>query len=104
MLHHDIGPTHTSLLVRKFLAKRETTAIPQPPPLPRFGPSRLLFVLEVEIHSESLPISSGRGDGREFATGPTGCPAKSVPVLGENVASGGKTMESDTLKKTSFMK
>ena len=30
VLHHDNAPTHSSLLVRNFLAKNETTVVPQP--------------------------------------------------------------------------
>jgi hypothetical protein len=31
MLHADNAPAHTSLLIRQFLAKHETTVVPQPP-------------------------------------------------------------------------
>ena len=31
LLHHDNAPAHTSLLVRKFLAKNNTLMMPQPP-------------------------------------------------------------------------
>jgi hypothetical protein len=30
MLHHDNAPAHASLLIRKFLAKNESTVAPQP--------------------------------------------------------------------------
>jgi hypothetical protein len=30
-LHHENAPAHTSLLIREFLVKHETTVIPQPP-------------------------------------------------------------------------
>jgi transposase len=31
MLYHDNAPAHTALLIREFLAKHETTLVPQPP-------------------------------------------------------------------------
>jgi len=31
VLHHDNAPTHSSFLVCNFLAKNETTVVPQPP-------------------------------------------------------------------------
>jgi len=31
MLRHDIAPSHSSFLVRVFLAKHATTVLPQPP-------------------------------------------------------------------------
>jgi hypothetical protein len=40
-----------------------------------------LFVSEVEIHFERLPISDDRRDRRNFATAPTSYPAKRVPEL-----------------------
>jgi hypothetical protein len=39
MLHHDDAPANTSLLVREFLAKNETTVVPQPPYSPDFSPA-----------------------------------------------------------------
>jgi hypothetical protein len=41
MLHHDKAPAHTSLLLREFLAKHETTVVP-PPHFSRFGPYGLV--------------------------------------------------------------
>jgi hypothetical protein len=84
-LHHDNAPAHTSLFVRKFLAKQETTVIPQPPYSPDLVPADFFFVPEVEIHSERSPISDDRRDRRKFATGPTHCPTKRVPELEETL-------------------
>ncbi|UYV75390.1 hypothetical protein LAZ67_13000104 [Cordylochernes scorpioides] len=38
LLHHDNAPAHTSLLVRKFLAKNNTLMMPQPPYSPDLAP------------------------------------------------------------------
>ncbi|XP_032690622.1 uncharacterized protein LOC116853602 [Odontomachus brunneus] len=37
-LHHDNAPTHTSLLVREFLARNNTVMMPQSPYSPNMGP------------------------------------------------------------------
>ena len=39
ILHHDNAPAHSSLLVRDFLAKTNTTVMPQPPYSPDLAPS-----------------------------------------------------------------
>jgi hypothetical protein len=39
MLHHDNEPAQTSLLIREFLAKHETTLVPQPPYSPDLAPA-----------------------------------------------------------------
>jgi len=39
VLHHDNAPAHSSFLVRKFLAKNETTIVPQPPYSPDLAPA-----------------------------------------------------------------
>jgi len=39
MLHHDNAPAHASLLIREFLAKNETTVVPQPPYSPDLAPA-----------------------------------------------------------------
>jgi transposase len=39
MLHHDIAPAHASSLIREFLAKNETTVVPQPPYSPDLAPA-----------------------------------------------------------------
>ena len=39
MLHHDNAPPHASLLIREFLAKQETTVVPQPPYSPDLAPA-----------------------------------------------------------------
>ena len=31
MLHHDNAPAHTSLLIRSYLAKHQTSVVPHPP-------------------------------------------------------------------------
>lgn len=38
LLHHDNAPAHASLLVREFLAKNNTTILPQPPYSPDLAP------------------------------------------------------------------
>jgi hypothetical protein len=43
MLHHDNAPAHTSLLIREFLAKHETTVVPQPPYSPDLAPADFSF-------------------------------------------------------------
>jgi hypothetical protein len=39
VLHHDNAPAHSSFLVRNFLAKNETTVVPQPPYSPDLAPA-----------------------------------------------------------------
>jgi transposase len=39
VLHHDNAPTHSSFLVRNFLAKNETTVVLQPPYSPDLAPA-----------------------------------------------------------------
>jgi len=39
MLHHDNAPAHTSLLIREFLMKHETTVVPQLPYSPDLAPA-----------------------------------------------------------------
>jgi len=39
MLHHDNAPAHSSFLVRNFLAKNETTVVPQPSYYPGLAPA-----------------------------------------------------------------
>jgi hypothetical protein len=39
VLHHDNAPAHSSFLVRNFLAKNETTIVPQPPYSPDLAPA-----------------------------------------------------------------
>jgi transposase len=36
-LHHDNAPSHTSLLVREFLAKHHVATLPQPPYSPNLA-------------------------------------------------------------------
>jgi hypothetical protein len=80
MLHYDNAPAHTSLLISEFLAKYETTAVPQTALLFRFDPCKLFFVPKVEIHSERSLISDDR---RKISMGPTRYPANCVPELGK---------------------
>jgi transposase len=52
LLHHDNPPAHSSLLIRDFLTKHETTLVPQPPYSPDLAPAdfflftKLKFVLK----------------------------------------------------------
>ena len=39
VLHHNNAPAHSSFLVRNFLAKNETTVVPQPPYSPDLAPA-----------------------------------------------------------------
>ena len=39
MLQHDNAPSHSSFLVRDFLAKNATTILPQPPYSPDLAPA-----------------------------------------------------------------
>jgi len=39
VLHHDNALAHSSFLVRNFLAKNETTVVPQPPYSPDLAPA-----------------------------------------------------------------
>jgi len=39
MLHHDNALAHASLIIREFLAKNETTVVPQPPYSPDLAPA-----------------------------------------------------------------
>jgi transposase len=39
MLHHDNASAHASLLIHEFLAKNETTIMPQPPYSPDLAPA-----------------------------------------------------------------
>jgi histone-lysine N-methyltransferase SETMAR len=48
MLHADHAPAHTSLLICQFLAKHETTVIPQPPYSPDLAPADLFFIPQIK--------------------------------------------------------
>jgi transposase len=50
MLQHDNAPSHSSFLVRDFLAKHVTTVLPQPPYSPDLAPSD--FFLFPKLKSE----------------------------------------------------
>jgi transposase len=39
VFHHDNAPAHSWFLVRNFLAKNETTVVPQPPYSPDLAPA-----------------------------------------------------------------
>jgi transposase len=39
VLHRDNAPAHSSFIVRNFLAKTETTVVPQPPYSPELAPA-----------------------------------------------------------------
>lgn len=78
VLHHDNAPAHSSLLIRDYCAKSETTVLPQPPyslALPR----GLFPFPKVKIHAEGTTIRFNRRHQREFA-GPTSRhPKSSLP-------------------------
>jgi transposase len=48
MLHHDIAPAHASLLIREFLAKNESTVVPQPPYSPDLAPADFFLFLKLK--------------------------------------------------------
>ena len=39
MLHHDNAPAHASLLIRSYLAKRQSSVVPYPPNSPDLAPT-----------------------------------------------------------------
>jgi hypothetical protein len=52
-LHHSNAPSHTSLLVREFLAKHHVATLPQPPYSPNLAPAD--FFLFKGRRFESIP-------------------------------------------------
>jgi len=48
MLHHDNAPAHTSLLIREFLTKHETTVVSQPPYSPDLAPADFFLFLKLK--------------------------------------------------------
>ena len=58
VLRHDNAPAHSSFLVRNFLAKNETTVVPQPPYSPDLAPADLYL----------FPKSKSTLKGRRFET------------------------------------
>ena len=48
LFHHDNAPTHTSLLVREFLAKNITVTMPQPPYSPDMAPCDFFLFLKIK--------------------------------------------------------
>ena len=43
VLHHDNAPAYSSFLVHNFLAKNETTVVPQPPYSPDLAPANFFL-------------------------------------------------------------
>ena len=43
MLHHDNAPAHASLLIRSYLAKHQTSVVPQPPYSPDLAPTDIFL-------------------------------------------------------------
>ena len=58
LLHHDNAIAHTSLLVRKFLAKHNTLMMPQPPYSPDLAPCDFLLFPKLKRNMK----------GRRYAT------------------------------------
>ena len=79
MLHHDNAPAHASLLIREFLTKHQTIAVPPAALLSRFGPCGLFLFPQVKILTKRSPISDGGSERRKFDKGPSRHPAKHVP-------------------------
>jgi len=48
VLYHDNAPAHSSFLVRNFLAKNETTVVPQPPYPPDLAPADFFLFPELK--------------------------------------------------------
>jgi histone-lysine N-methyltransferase SETMAR len=46
ILHNDIAPAHTSLLISNYLAKHQTSAVPHPPYSPDLTPADLSLFSE----------------------------------------------------------
>lgn len=78
MLHHDNVPAHSSL-IRDFLAKHDTTIVPQLPYSPGLAPANLSLFPKLKIHLEKSLISDDKEDRRKFAAGPVRHPEKRVP-------------------------
>jgi histone-lysine N-methyltransferase SETMAR len=55
MLQYDNAPSHSSFLVRDFLAKHATTVLPQPPYSPDLAPADF-FLFPNQISAESPPF------------------------------------------------
>jgi hypothetical protein len=79
-VHHDGAPVHSSLLVRYFLTKTDTTVIPHTPYSLHLAPADFFPVPQPEIHLESTKICHHR-QKRKFAEGPEGDTKRSVPGL-----------------------
>jgi transposase len=47
-LHHDNAPAHSSLLIRDFLTKHETTLVPQPPYSPDLAPADIFLFTKLK--------------------------------------------------------
>jgi len=43
MLHHDNAPAHASLLIRRYLAKHQTSVVPHPPYSPDLAPANFFL-------------------------------------------------------------
>jgi len=43
MLHHDNAPAHASLLIRRYPAKHQTSAVPHPPYSPDLAPAEFFL-------------------------------------------------------------
>jgi transposase len=105
MLHHDNAPAHASLLIREFVAKHETSVVPQPPYSQDLAPAdfflfpelkstvkgRLFRTLE-EIKENSLQELRAIPKTRSRTRYRTGKNA------------GVSTVEGSTLKETSLIK
>ena len=56
VLNHDNAPAQSSFLVRNFLAKNETTIVPQPPYSPDFAPADFFLFPKLEVYLERMPF------------------------------------------------
>jgi hypothetical protein len=77
--HHDNEPAHTWLLVHEFLAKHETTAIPQP----LYSPDLALLFSPLMLKStlKGRRFHTIEGDRRKVAMAPARVSTKCVPEL-----------------------
>jgi hypothetical protein len=81
MLHADNSPVHTSVLICKFLAKHETTVVPQPPYSPDLAPVNFFFIPQIKNIVERPMFWVDCLDKVKFASGPAQYPEWSVPEM-----------------------
>jgi len=58
LLHHDNAPTHTSLVVRKFLTKNKVTTVPHPAYSPDVAPHNFYVFPTMKLQLKRRCIAS----------------------------------------------